>query len=86
MGPMSGEYEPREHDHLIEPMIHAVHGEGNGASEGAAQEASGPPEEVSWKVRWAGLLVPASGIAIAVVVWGAYRLFNWLDVSRALDR
>ena len=68
---MSGEYEPREHDHLIEPMIHAVHGEARGATEQPGEE-----REISRVVAWSPLLVPFGGFAVAVTVWALYRLFS----------
>jgi hypothetical protein len=64
---MSGDYQPRENDHLVEPMIEAFRGEGDQGSE---------TESLSRGVAWAPLLVPLGGIAIALLVWAGYRLFS----------
>jgi hypothetical protein len=66
-GGMSGDYQPRENDHLVEPMIDAIR------EEGAAELG---PEPLSRGVAWAPLLVPLGGIAIAILVWAGYRLFS----------
>ena len=68
---MTGEYEPREHDHLIEPMIDAVHGQEDPS--GPAEVAPGSPSRAA---AWAPLLVPLGGFAIAILVWSLWRLFG----------
>ncbi len=65
MADMTSDYQPREHDHLVEPMIEAVRGE-------PTPEAA----PVSRIGAWASLIVPLGGFVIAVLVWALYRLLS----------
>lgn len=69
---MSDDYEPRADDHLIEPMIDAVRGDAP-----VGESKQGPSRgEPSRLAGWAPLLVPLAGFAIALTVWGLWRLFE----------
>lgn len=66
-GGMSSDYQPRENDHLVEPMIEAIREESRAQDDGAP---------LSRGVAWAPLLVPLGGFAIALLVWAGYRLLS----------